>query len=448
MNAESTSSAYDRPVEIPVDGLLLRGVLNVPPGAGTAVIFAHGSGSSRHSPRNQAVARTLQGRGLATLLLDLLDEREGEDRAKVFDISLLAERLHAAACWLRRDIEFGPGSLGYFGASTGAAAALLAAARHPGTVAAIVSRGGRPDLAGPYLSVVDAPTLLIVGGDDDIVVDLNRRAAVQFTVPARIAIIPGATHLFAEPGTLEEVARLAGDWFVEHLHPDENSPEAEEYVRQRFHNRADAARRLAKTMQEREFHEPLVLGIPRGGVVTASVLARELGAELDIILSRKLRAPEQPELAVGAIAEDGQVFLNDYADRLPGMDAAYLSTESRRQYREILRRKEMFRAIRERAPVVGRTVIVTDDGIATGATMIAALQALRVEGPRELIVAVPVASPDRLAEVRQWCDEAICLNVAEDFQAVGQFYDDFAQVEDEEVVALLKAANSRHAPVG
>jgi predicted phosphoribosyltransferase/dienelactone hydrolase len=446
MNTESTSSPYDRPVEIPVDGLLLRGILNVPPGAGAAVIFAHGSGSSRHSPRNQAVARALQARGLATLLLDLLDEREGDDRVKVFDISLLAERLHAVACWLRRDVEFGPGSLGYFGASTGAAAALLAAARHPGTVVTIVSRGGRPDLAGAYLSVVDAPTLLIVGGDDDIVVDLNRRAAVQLTVPSRIAIIPGATHLFTEPGALEEVARLAGDWFVEHLHPDENSAE-EEYVRQRFHNRADAARRLAKVMQERDFHEPLVVGIPRGGVVTASVLARELGAELDIILSRKLRAPEQPELAVGAIAEDGQVFLNDYADRLPGMDAAYLSAESRRQYREILRRKEMFRAVRERAPVVGRTVIVSDDGIATGATMIAALQSLRAEGPRELIVAVPVASPARLAEVRQWCDEVICLNPTEDFHAVGEFYDDFTQVEDEEVVALLQAANSRHAPV-
>jgi predicted phosphoribosyltransferase len=201
-------------------------------------------------------------------------------------------------------------------------------------------------------------------------------------------------------------------------------------------------------MEARDFYEPLVLGIPRGGVVTASVLARELGAELDIILSRKLRAPGQPELAVGAIAEDGQVFLNDYADRLPGMDAAYLSAESRRQYREILRRKEMFRAVRERAPVAGRTVIVTDDGIATGATMMAALQALRAEGPKELIVAVPVASPDRLAEVRQWCDEVVCLNVAEDFHAVGEFYDDFHQVEDEEVIALLKATNSRHVPVG
>jgi predicted phosphoribosyltransferase len=181
--------------------------------------------------------------------------------------------------------------------------------------------------------------------------------------------------------------------------------------------------------------------------VTASVLARELNAELDIILSRKLRAPGQPELAVGAIAEDGQVFLNDYADRVPGMDAAYLSAESRRQYREILRRKELFRAVRERAPVTGRTVIVTDDGIATGATMIAALQALRAEGPRQLIVAVPVAAPERLAEVHHWCDEVIFLNATEDLRSVGEFYDDFNQVEDEEVVAVLRAAQARPAPV-
>ena len=277
MNARLPHSPYDRAVEIPVDGLLLRGVLHVPPEAKAAIIFAHGSGSSRRSPRNLAVARALQERGLATLLLDLLDEREGEDRAKVFDIALLAERLHAAALWLRRDAEFGPGSLGYFGASTGAAAALVAAARHPGTVSAIVSRGGRPDLASEFLSVVDAPTLLIVGGDDDVVLDLNRRAAAQLTVPTQVEVIPGATHLFPEPGALEEVARLAGDWFMAYLHPGEDSPKGEEVIAQRFHDRADAARRLAKILQDRAFHDPLVLGIPRGGIVTAAVLARRTG---------------------------------------------------------------------------------------------------------------------------------------------------------------------------
>jgi putative phosphoribosyl transferase len=433
-------SPYDHPVEIPVDGLLLRGVLHVPPDATGAIIFAHGSGSGRHSPRNLAVARALQQGGFATLLLDLLDEREAEDRECVFDIALLAERLHAAACWLRRDAEFTSGSLGYFGASTGAAAALVAAARHPGTVSAVVSRGGRPDLAGESLPLVDAPTLLIVGGADETVLDLNRRALAQFTIHADLTVIPGATHLFTEPTTLEEVARLAGDWFMQYLQSGDTGPESGSDFVMRFRNRADAGRRLARRLQDRSFQDPLVLAIPRGGVVTGAMLARELGAELDVVLSRKLRAPAQPELAIGAVSEDGQIHLNEYADRLLGLDAAYLSAEGRRQYREIVRRKQVFRAIRPRASVVGRSVIVTDDGIATGATMIAALRALRAEGPRELIVAVPVADPERLAEVRRWCDEAVCLLVPDDLGAVGEFYDDFTQVRDEEALDLLRTS--------
>ena len=217
-------------------------------------------------------------------------------------------------------------------------------------------------------------------------------------------------------------------------------------MRQRFNDRADAGRRLAKALQDRALHDPLVLGIPRGGVVTGEVLARELGADLDVILSRKLRAPEQPELAVGAMAEDGQVFLNENAERLPGMGAGYLAGESRRQYRESLRRKGMVLAVGARAVGAGRTVIVTDDGIATGATMIAAAGA-RAEGPRRLIVAVPVASPERLDEVRQYCDEVVCLHAAEDFHAVGEFYDDFSPVGDEEVLTLLRNARRSNAPV-
>lgn len=433
-------SPYDHSVEIPLDGLLLRGVLTVPPEVIGAVIFAHGSGSGRNSPRNQAVARALQQRGLATLLLDLLDEREAEDREAVFDIELLAHRLHTAACWLRRDAEFASVNFGYFGASTGAAAALVAAARHPGAVTAIVSRGGRPDLAGEYLPLVAAPTLLIVGGADEEVLELNREALAQLTVAAKLTVIPGATHLFPERGALEEVSRLAGDWFAEHLRPGFTGVESGSEFVMRFRDRADAGRRLAKHLQSRHFQDPLILAIPRGGVVTGAVLARELGAELDVVLSRKLRAPDQPELAIGAVSEDGQIHLNEYADRLPGLDSEYLSAEGRRQYREILRRKQMFRTVRPRASVAGRSVIVTDDGIATGATMIAALRALRAEGPRELIVAVPVASPERLAEVRHWCDEALCLLVPENLGAVGEFYDDFSQVSDEEALELLRSA--------
>lgn len=206
-----------------------------------------------------------------------------------------------------------------------------------------------------------------------------------------------------------------------------------------FRNREDAACQLAQQLKGRELHDPLVLAIPRGGVVTGAVLAQELGADLDVVLSRKLRAPEQPEYAVGAISEDGRVYLNPYALEVLTLDEDYLAEEERYQLREIARRKKLFRAVRPQAPVAGRSVIVTDDGIATGSTMIAALQAVQTQKPHELIVAVPVSSPDRLGEVRRWCDDMVCLFSPKEFWAIGQFYEDFAQVEDEEVVKLLRA---------
>ena len=181
------------------------------------VVFAHGSGSGRFSPRNQFVARVLQESRLGTLLIDLLEEDEADDRSRVFDIGVLTDRLQAATDWLAIQPEVRGKPLGYFGASTGAAAALRAAARKPGSVAAIVSRGGRPDLARESLSQVTAPTLLIVGGDDEIVVDLNREAYGLLKSQKQLDIVPGASHLFSEPGALEEVARLAEEWFLRYL---------------------------------------------------------------------------------------------------------------------------------------------------------------------------------------------------------------------------------------
>jgi putative phosphoribosyl transferase len=210
----TSAKSIERQVEIPSGRRRLSGILHVPPNAAGVVAFAHGSGSGRFSPRNQFVARVLQEAGLATLLLDLLEEKESEDRRKVFDIELLAERLQSAADWLRKEPATSALRLGYFGASTGAGAALVAAARDPAAVGAVVSRGGRPDLAGNYLSAVEAPTLLIVGGNDDVVIELNEQALRQLSCPKQLVIVPGATHLFEEPGTLEEVARLAKDWFA------------------------------------------------------------------------------------------------------------------------------------------------------------------------------------------------------------------------------------------
>jgi putative phosphoribosyl transferase len=209
------------PVQVAAGDVTLDGNLCIPDNARGVVAFAHGSGSSRHSPRNLYVARVLRKAGLATLLVDLLtadEEAEDLQTARLrFDIGLLARRLIAATDWLLANSGTRKLSIGYFGASTGAAAALIAAAERPGAVAAIVSRGGRPDLAGEMLARVTAPVLLIVGGHDFPVIEINEAALAMLSTEKKLVIVPGATHLFEEPGVLEEVARLAADWFSSHL---------------------------------------------------------------------------------------------------------------------------------------------------------------------------------------------------------------------------------------
>jgi predicted phosphoribosyltransferase len=206
-----------------------------------------------------------------------------------------------------------------------------------------------------------------------------------------------------------------------------------------FRNREAAGFELAKKLQGRRFRDPLVLAIPRGGIVVGAALARELGAELDVVLARKLRAPEQPELAIGAISEAGHVYLNPIAEDVLLAREDYLGQERRHQLAEIARRQSVLRGQRPPAPIADRSVIVTDDGVATGSTMIAALQAVRAQLPSELIVAVPVLTTEALLAVRNWCDEVAYLLNPESLWAIGQFYEDFTEVEDEEVSALLKA---------
>lgn len=209
----------DDEIVVQAAGASVAGRLTVPRQPRAIVVFAHGSGSSRHSPRNRYVARVLQSAGLATLLFDLLTDAEERDRSNVFDIGLLAARLVDVTIWLRSARDAAGLQVGYFGASTGAGAALRAAADPGVDVFAVVSRGGRPDLAGEFLALVDAPTLLIVGSRDDVVLDLNRQAAAAMTAECRVAVVDGATHLFEEPGTLEQVAALAREWFLDHLTP-------------------------------------------------------------------------------------------------------------------------------------------------------------------------------------------------------------------------------------
>jgi predicted phosphoribosyltransferase len=199
-------------------------------------------------------------------------------------------------------------------------------------------------------------------------------------------------------------------------------------------------------IRHRHLKNPLVLGIPCGGAKTAAVLAEEIGAEMDVVLARKLRAPDAPEYAIGAISETGEIYFNHAVHQVPGLSDKYVHQECQYQLQEIERRKKMFRAVRPVAPIADRSVIVTDDGIATGSTMIAALQAIKVRHPLSLVVAVPVASPDRLREVRHWCDDVVCLLTPRFFYAVGQVYEHFEPVSDEEVVQWLHRTALAHTP--
>ncbi|MDO8886276.1 alpha/beta hydrolase [Candidatus Oleimmundimicrobium sp.] len=217
MVEKRVSENYEKLVEIPINSASLNGMLVLPEGAKGIVLFAHGSGSSRLSPRNNFVATVLQKAGIGTLLFDLLTEEEDTVYSTRFDINLLTERLILATNWLKNQSKTKDLQIGYFGASTGAAAALQATAGMGSLIFAIVSRGGRPDLAMSYLSKVEFPTLLIVGGFDESVIGLNQQAYDELTCEKKLVIVPGATHLFEEPGALEEVARLAVEWFVRHL---------------------------------------------------------------------------------------------------------------------------------------------------------------------------------------------------------------------------------------
>lgn len=425
--------------EIRVGPERLAGLLGIPDTEPLGlVIFAHGSGSGRLSPRNQRVAEALRTSGFATLLLDLLTPAEEQNRANVFDIGLLAKRLSSATRWAREESNLAELPIGYFGASTGAGAALVAAAEAGDDVSAVVSRGGRPDLAGDALEYVRAPTLLIVGGADTPVIPLNQQALDRLRATKSLVIVPGATHLFEEPGTLDDVVNLARQWFLDFL-PDLPKPAI---PAGRFADRRDAGRKLASALSRFRNDDPLVLALPRGGVPVAFEVAQALGAELDIILVRKIGAPGHAEYGIGALVEgpEPQLVLNEQAARMVGASPDYIEAEKERQLEEMDRRREVYRHGRPPISVSERTVIVVDDGIATGGTMKAVLQALKLEGAAHTVLAVPVAPADTLAELSPLADETVCLATPEPFRAVGLHYYDFDQTTDEEVVGLLEAS--------
>jgi putative phosphoribosyl transferase len=428
----------DNVVPVRIGPAGLEANLGVPTSPGGLVIFAHGSGSGRLSPRNNQVAAGLRKVGLATLLLDLLTPEEERNRANVFDIALLASRLRLAARSARMTPDLVKLPIGYFGASTGAAAALVAAANDP-DIAAVVSRGGRPDLAGEALDAVRAPTLLIVGGADIPVIPLNRSAFERLRCERELVIVPGAGHLFEEPGALEDVVRHAARWFLKFV-PSRLLTRAEDELM--FRDRHEAGRRLAAALIPLKREHPMVLALPRGGVPVGFEVAQALDAPLDVVLVRKIGAPGHAELGIGAVVDgpEPQLVLNDEIVRLVEPEPGYIDAELARQLTELERRRKLYRDARPPPKIEGQTVIVIDDGIATGGTMKAVLQALSRAKPKRLVLAVPVAPRDSLQELSPLADEVICLSSPEPFLAVGAHYRDFTQTTDEEVIALLRQA--------
>ena len=330
-----------------------------------------------------------------------------------------------------------------FGASTGAAAALVAAAKLPRRVGAVVSRGGRPDLAGAALEAVRAPTLLIVGGADWQVIELNEQALARLRGPKTLEIVPGASHLFPEPGALEAVIGHAADWFERYLAQisrcRRGGVTAREFAMP-FRNRTEAGQQLAAALNGYQDHQPAILALPRGGVPVAAEVAAALKAPLDLILVRKIGVPFQPELAMGAVVDGSAPDRRAQRGRHP-LHARQRSRISRPFATASWPRSSAgaiaTSASRRRVDVAGRTAIVIDDGIATGATIRAALRATRARSPKRLVLAVPVAPTETIAALRQEADDVVCLEDHEQFGAIGYYYADFSQVSDREVIEIL-----------
>ena len=294
---------------------------------------------------------------------------------------------------------------------------------------------------------VKAPTLLIVGGADFGVIELNQWALERLGGEKSIEIVPGATHLFPEPGALEAVIELAAGWFKRHLVTGESTRKRQSgfTTMMTFQDRSDAGRRLAKALAEYKGRSAVVLALPRGGVPVAAEVAAALDAPLDLILVRKIGVPTQPELAMGAVVDGAAPIIvrNEEVIELSGTTADEFDAACASELAEIERRRKLYIGKRPRAEITGRIVIVIDDGIATGATTRAALQAIRNRKPKELVLAVPVAPPDTITKLRREVDALICLETPELFGAIGYFYRDFRQVSDEEVIAILKRFPAR-----
>ena len=442
----------------------VEGDLSIPLAAQAIVLFAHGRGSGGYSSRNQFVAAILNNKGIATLLVDLLNKEEKridkETKHLRYDIGLLARRFAAVTNWLAQQPETRDLAIGYFGSSTGAAAALITAERLD-LAKAIVTRGGRPDLAAESaLRQVKAATLFIVGDNDTPLITMNKKAFKLLTNAEvkELAIIPGATHLFEETGKMEEVAQIAADWFECYLLRTGKkfynrygklttrsgflSCLRNRYAFQmKFRDRLAAGEILASVLgkYKNDREAITIIGIARGGVIVADPIAERLYADFDIVVPRKLRSPHNSENAIGAIMHDGSVYLDtSILEMQSDISNEYIDMEKLEQKREIERRLSMYRPYPIEYKIRDRTVILVDDGIASGATMIAAARWVRKQEPKRLIIAAPAAMKHVAVRLKNEAHQIELIRNPSDFKTVEQFYQDFSAVSDDQIVKIAK----------
>lgn len=451
--------------EIVIDGQIIEADLFVPTGADAIILFAHGSGSSRHSTRNQYVARVLNDAGFATLLVDLLSMHEKKIDEKTrhmrYNIDLLTSRLLTVTHWLRNQPETRGLRIGYFASSTGAAAALISAAKLGDVVKTVVCRGGRPDLAESRgsLSSILAPVLLIVGGNDAPVIGINKSALNRLSnAQARdLAIIPDASHLFEEPGMMEKVAQVARQWFECYLAGNGGEFKnkysyskafgllqafKKPVIQLRLKDRTIAGDMLASVLRKHVVSEDTtVIGIARGGVVVAHKVAKKVQAsDFDIVVAKRLRAPDNPENAIGALMQDGYTYLDTNIVTLSKISTEYIEAEKQEQQQEISRRLASYRPRQKEYSIFDKTVLLVDDGIATGSTAIAAARWIRKQKPKSLIIGAPVIPQHVIELLKQEADDvaAIFKPLASKFKTVEQFYQDFSPTSDQDIIHIVR----------
>ena len=440
----------ESPVGLKLAGILLRPErVTRPP----VVVFAHGWGSSKASQRNRAIAEALVQADIAALLFDFSGHGDSEgsfDQVTLEDqVGDLQAVLDLAAA------DDGLGEVGVAGSSSGAAVAIAAAADDP-RVGALVLRAPSAAARRSLAVDVEAPTLLIQGERDPLC-DRNRKLALAFRCEHRLCLVPGAGHLFEEPGSFDPVVRETVRWFRRWLLGETENAGGQAHGAgemlaadppTHFANREQAGAELAKRLQTWAGADTIVIGLPRGGVVVAARIAEALGAELNVFVSRKVRAPSQPELAIGALAEGDVVLWNESIVEAMGLGEAERERQLGQARSELEERLASYRAVAPRGELRGRTVIVVDDGVATGATLRAAIEAIRREGPARLVVALPGGPEDTLEEIAclDGVDELVVLATPEHFWAVGQLYDSFGQVSTDEVCDALRVARRRRRP--